>query len=284
MALSLTLLLFAFSFITGCGPKPPATAPTETTAPAASPAAAPSVAATEAAPSPSPTEKKPRPVVTLTDAQKKQVKALVDGAFKLEMKGKIPESIIEYVKALQIDPNNISAYDGKGRLQMRQMQYPDALDAFKNIVDLDPKNTFAYMGIGRCQMEMKDFDASVAAYEEALKLQPNLEPALSGLASTYFFKGHSLNEKDKRVEAYKKSVEFFKKAIAADSKRDGNYKKLLDAAKTWHELDTTSDEPVKEAVETANAFYKKFPHDKRLTPAIQTMIQEMQIKPEQKPQ
>ncbi|MCE1247021.1 MAG: tetratricopeptide repeat protein [Firmicutes bacterium] len=308
LLLSLTLFLFAFAAFTGCGPKSPATPPAEnpaqttetantgnTTNPANTPNAANSPAAPaqtsagattpstgsgqtgEAAPSPSPT-KKPRPVVNLTDAQKKQVAKMLTDAVNLENSNKISEAVALYFKVLAIDPNNSQAFDGRARLQMRQSSFPDALEAYENVIDIDPKNVDGWSGVGRCRKELNQFDAAVTAYEQALALKPDYEPALAGLALTYFYKGHSIPEKEKRIECYKKSVEFFKKAIAADDKRDGNYKRLLDAAKIWWELDPSNAEPVKEANDTAEMFYKKFPNDKRLTPAIKAMVKEMIVK------
>ncbi|MCD4782905.1 MAG: tetratricopeptide repeat protein [Candidatus Eremiobacteraeota bacterium] len=208
--------------------------------------------------------KKPRPVVNLTDDQKKTVKKLLDEAKKLEGKNKNFKAIDILEKVILIDPNNLEAYEIKGRLARRQGMQNAAIEAYENAIELDPKNANGYYGLGKVYLTIKDYDSAIESYNKLTQVQPKMSQGFSALGETYFFQGHSNTDRDERVESYKKSVENFEKAVKISPKTSKFYFKLVESGYMWYYL--SKDPKAREiSMKYAKEFKKKFPKDKLMT-------------------
>lgn len=208
--------------------------------------------------------KKPRTVVNLTDDQKKEVKKLIAEARKLETENKNFKAIDIIDKAISIDPNNMEAYEVKGRLARRQGMQNAAIEAYENVIELDPKNANGYYGLGRVYLKIKDYDSAIKSYEKLTQIQPKMSEGFSAMGDAYFYQGHGNTDKEKRIVSYKKSVESFEKAIELAPKAAKNHFKLVESGYMWYYL--SKDPKAKEiSLKYAKEFKKKFPKDKLMT-------------------
>lgn len=253
------------ALISGCPPK--------------SQKATPSPEDSHSSPSPTASVKKPRPVVNLTEEQKAEVKKLLGMATKAEFANKLSESLEILDKVLKIDPNNMEAYEAKGRISIRESLFPQAQEAYENMIDIDPKNFEGYVGLARALVESGKAQANPQKIEEAIKvcneainLKPDQEKAYSTLAYAYFFLGHNLIDRDKRAEAYKKSVEYYRKAIEKDDKLPGNYFKLIESANSWYSF-SSDKSAIDIGLEYGKIYEKKFPKDPNRAQTLKKIAQ-----------
>lgn len=205
-------------------------------------------------------EKKPRPVVNLTEEEEKEVSDLLKQAENFAIKEEPYKAIELYDNAIKIDPNNIEAYLGKGRLCLwRQVNmHQSAYDAYTNVVDIDENNYEGLQGLGRSARELKRYGESEEALKKAIELKPD-DPIIYGdLAMTLFFKGHTLRDAEERIACYRGAVENYKKAIELNPEQAGNYIKAMDALQLWLEIAKTK-EPQEIADELAKEFESRLP-------------------------
>jgi len=209
--------------------------------------------------------KKPRPVVNLTDEQKKEVQKLIGEANKLASQKKHFEAIDVLDKALSIDPNNISAYEAKGMIARKQGMQNAAIEAYENVIELDPKKASGYHGLGLVYMKVKDYDSAIKVYQKLTQVKPKMDLGYAALGDAYFYQGqYAGKDKNERIESYKKSAENYENAIKIKPKLSKNYFKLVESGYMWYYL--SKDPKAREmALKYAEEFKEKFPKDRLMT-------------------
>lgn len=118
---------------------------------------------------------------------------------------KIPDASaanLDYNKALELDPNCVTAYLNRGMLFVEQRKFNAARSDFDNAIKADPKNANAYINRGYLSMESKMYEDAMADFNKAVELQPDNALAYNarGLAN-------------RKVGSYDEALHDFEKCI-----------------------------------------------------------------------
>jgi serine/threonine protein kinase len=76
----------------------------------------------------------------------------------------------EYLKAIQLDPNNIDAHLYLGVVYEEMKQTDDAIKEYHRALELDPKNAKVYLHLGSAYYDLKQIEAAIEEYQKALAL------------------------------------------------------------------------------------------------------------------
>jgi len=91
-------------------------------------------------------------------------------------------SIVEFKKALKLDPWFGPGYVLMGLANMQLQQWDKAQFAFEEAVKVEPGNADAYLGLGSALSEQKNYLAAQKALEQSLQLKPESAEAHYELA------------------------------------------------------------------------------------------------------
>ncbi len=117
---------------------------------------------------------------------------------------KIDSAVLNYTKALQINPQQVLAYLALGNIYRNEKNdYTLAIGNYLNAVKIDSTNKETFYNIAWCYNAKQEYDSAIAYSIKALDLDNNYRAAYSEL-------GHAYHASKKYVEA----IEQFKKYIA----------------------------------------------------------------------
>ena len=101
----------------------------------------------------------------------------------LSEKGDFQGGTYHFYEALKIDPQDVIANDGLGKIFYRTHKYDEAIKQFSEVLKLDPKNVIAHDELGGTLLEMGKYDEAIKRFSEALELDPKNFIAYIGLGS-----------------------------------------------------------------------------------------------------
>ena len=94
-------------------------------------------------------------------------------------------SIVEFKKAVRIDPWYGQGYLLLGVAYTQLQRWNEAQLAFEEAIKVEPGNAQAYLGLGSALNEQKDYPGAQKALQHSLDLQPNSAEAHYELARTF---------------------------------------------------------------------------------------------------
>ncbi|MBN2440083.1 MAG: tetratricopeptide repeat protein [Spirochaetales bacterium] len=109
-------------------------------------------------------------------------------------KGEYEKAIIDYNKAIGLDPDNSKCYCNRGLSYAYKREYENAITDFTKAIELNPKYASAYNNRGLIYFYKSDYDRAMSDYEKCLSLDPNYIFA-------YYNRGIILEKKDEYDEA-----------------------------------------------------------------------------------
>jgi tetratricopeptide (TPR) repeat protein len=112
------------------------------------------------------------------------VAAMDRGQELLFRQKKAEASIVEFKKALKLDPWFGPGYVLMGLASMQLQQWDQAQYAFEEAIKVEPGNADAYLGLGSALNEQKSYAAAQKALEQSLQLKPESAEAHYELART----------------------------------------------------------------------------------------------------
>lgn len=118
----------------------------------------------------------------------------------------IKEAEIAFQKAIELNPEIPDSYNRLGVLYFQQERSAEAVIKYREAINLDPSNPVYYANLGLAFVRLEDFDQAETAFVKALALDP-LNPEYLNYTGVFFI--------DNRND-YKRSLEFFEKAISVD--------------------------------------------------------------------
>lgn len=163
-------------------------------------------------------------------------------AVTYDMLGKHEEAIVEYEKAIKLDPTNDSFYNNKGFSYLLQMRTEEAVSAFRKALENNPNNKTAHANLGYAyglkgmhelaliEFKLSSDEASaynnlgyvytkngklteaIESYNNALKINPNI-------SSCYYNKGRAyerLGETDNAIQAYQEFLKHTNSSSTAE--------------------------------------------------------------------
>jgi tetratricopeptide (TPR) repeat protein len=96
----------------------------------------------------------------------------------------------EFLKELQLDPNNAAAHDILGELARRDEQWDEAISRFSQAAKLDPNFAEAYLGWGDCLVTVKRYEEAISPLRNAERLMPGNPAVHHSLATALERSGH----------------------------------------------------------------------------------------------
>jgi tetratricopeptide (TPR) repeat protein len=139
-------------------------------------------------------------------AEQKQIKSENAESYKsrglahLE-KRQYDQAIMDFNKALKINPRDAHAYHNRGRAYEEKGQYDQAILSFDKVLEINPRYVDAYFNRGLVYHAKGQYDQAVSDYTKALEIN-------SGDAGTYYARGFTYYFK----KEYEKSWVDVKKA------------------------------------------------------------------------
>ena len=116
-------------------------------------------------------------------------------------KHKYNEAIIEYTKAININPKFADAYKNRGNVYLDKRDYKNALSDYKKAIEVRPNFPNAYYNIGVIYSRIGDYDQAIANYSRAIEISPNFALAFIMRGDAYCEKG----DYDKALEYIKQN-------------------------------------------------------------------------------
>jgi tetratricopeptide (TPR) repeat protein len=96
----------------------------------------------------------------------------------------------EFLKELQIDPNNAAAHDILGELARREEKWDEAIARFSQAAKLDTNFAEAYLGWGMCLVTVKRYEEAISPLRAAARLAPGNPAVHHALATALERSGH----------------------------------------------------------------------------------------------
>lgn len=85
------------------------------------------------------------------------------------------QAIVQFDKAIELNPSFTMAWLGKARAQLKIVQYQSAVESYGRVNQLEPGNFDAWYEKARLLERLKRFKEAFEAYNKALSLKPDNE-------------------------------------------------------------------------------------------------------------
>jgi predicted O-linked N-acetylglucosamine transferase (SPINDLY family) len=126
----------------------------------------------------------------------------LSGAIAAQSKN--PALAVELIgKAIELNPNNASAYSNLGIALKELKRLDEALASYDKAIAIKPDYAEAYYNRGIALNELKRYEEALASYDRAIKIKPDY-------AEAYYNRGSALNE----LKRYEEALASYDKAIA----------------------------------------------------------------------
>jgi Flp pilus assembly protein TadD len=125
----------------------------------------------------------------LDDFRRHEASEHYERAIALERAGRIDEAIIEYRRAVDVDPGFAEAYEALGHHYRRRGLLTKALDAFVTVVNLEG-NYARLFNLGYILVELERYEEALDAFHRCLELIPDDPTALYEIGFIYYAMGH----------------------------------------------------------------------------------------------
>lgn len=116
------------------------------------------------------------------------------------------EAIINYEKAVKLDPSFTYAWDNLGICYRRIAEYDKALEAYKKSLAIDPAGKMALQNIPIVYIYKKEFQKAIDAYMNLDKVYPEDPEVYYGIGNIYF---NSLKNNEKALDYMCKAYKIY---------------------------------------------------------------------------
>ena len=89
---------------------------------------------------------------------------------ELQEQGRIEQSIVEYTKAIELDPDLVEAYNNRAGAYLEKGQHDQAIADCNKVVELDPDLTMAYLMRGIAYTEQGKMAEAISDLELCIAL------------------------------------------------------------------------------------------------------------------
>jgi Tfp pilus assembly protein PilF len=89
-----------------------------------------------------------------------------------ESRNNVVEAKVQYNKALDLEPKNVTALVSLARLHDRLQEFPEAEKLYKRAGEVDPKNALIWNDLGLCYARQKRMDEAAQTIDRAIQLAP----------------------------------------------------------------------------------------------------------------
>jgi len=103
--------------------------------------------------------------------------------------GKIDKAMVEYKRALSIKPDYAEAHDLLGVAYAKKGNLKEAIMEHKKSLTINPSYAIGFSNLGFAYAEKGDLDDAIISYEKALSINPHMEATFYNLGLVYYKKG-----------------------------------------------------------------------------------------------
>ena len=118
-------------------------------------------------------------------------------------------SITFFEKTINIDPNNLGAYNNLGGALQNLKQYKKAIEIYKKLLVINPNFSDGYNNIGKCFVHLKDYNNASKYFEKAISLN-----------SDDYIAYNNLGLIEKEFSNFNKALKHFEKSIEINKNYD----------------------------------------------------------------
>jgi tetratricopeptide (TPR) repeat protein len=118
-------------------------------------------------------------------------------------KGHLDEAMVEFRRALEIDPQDIPAYINLGSALFQEGRADEAIAQYQEAFTIDPKAFSAHNDLGVALFQKGRADEAMAQFQKALEIKPDYAEAYYNLGYALFQKG----QVDEAIVEYQKALE-----------------------------------------------------------------------------
>jgi len=129
-----------------------------------------------------------------------------------EHQGDLNNAIVAYNKAVEMSPQSIDGYLGRGDLYLRKGQEIAALADYESAKKIDKRSGRAHYGLGRARFGQGNYKKALGHFEDARKADPS-----NALVYQYTMLCHAARQDEKKVM---KSFERFRQVATEEELRD----------------------------------------------------------------
>jgi len=104
------------------------------------------------------------------------------------------EAITHYRRAIDLNPNAVSAYVGLARAYLFENRQREAIEEYNKIIMKKPGFLPAYMALGSIYQQEGDYEKAEKCYREALEIKKDFAPAANNLAWILAKLGKNIDE------------------------------------------------------------------------------------------
>jgi len=113
------------------------------------------------------------------------------------------EAVLDFSKAIELDPNSYDAYMARSRTYMAKGDYAKAIDDQTRMITLNPKGAYGYSSRMSAYLRLGKFDKALEDCSKIISLVPNNPDAYTLRAEIYGM----TKDYDKAIEDYSKVIE-----------------------------------------------------------------------------
>ena len=162
---------------------------------------------------------------TISDSQKMQSVELTIRSKELLQKKSLDSAAILLKTAIELDPNNYTAYNNRAYLKFKDGHSPgDVLADYKKSLEIKPDYDIALFSIANFYFHNKDYANAIEYANQLLNLNKRTEVTSSEIQHIYSIRGESY----KYSQDYGKAISDLRKALQMNPKDAGANKELGD--------------------------------------------------------
>ena len=139
--------------------------------------------------------------------------------------GDLASQIDALTGIIEIRPNTLTAYSGRGDVFFSQGEYAKAAQDYETVVTMDRRNLGALYKLGNAYYYARDYNRALSAFKAAEELNFADPRAYVHEAKTYLMMGDQKNMR----KSYEKCKELSTYAARLEFKNDPDWQKVLDA-------------------------------------------------------
>lgn len=117
--------------------------------------------------------------------------------------GNLPQAIADYDKAIEINPNDEDAYNNRGLAYKNKEDFIHAISDFNKALEINPNSAQIYDNRGNAYSVRGQFNQGIFNYSKAIEIAPNDATSYQNRATCYYY----LREYDKAWEDVHKAEE-----------------------------------------------------------------------------
>jgi tetratricopeptide (TPR) repeat protein len=108
--------------------------------------------------------------------------------YEYHKKGQYHKAIVEYNRALELNPQNVIVYVNRGNTYEAMRSHEDAISDYNRAIEINPNYGGAYMNKGVVFARMGQYDQAIYNISRGIEIDPRNGEMYFNRANVYFYK------------------------------------------------------------------------------------------------